>query len=131
MHGWRDALSERERNALERGAMPEWAEPMLATLTHDYFSDPDWIFEPKLDGERCLVFRDGRGVRMRSRNRKNLNDTYPELVEALRRVGDGRWVVDGEIVALERGISSFARLQQRIGLHDPKEARTSGIRVHL
>ncbi|MBS4729256.1 ATP-dependent DNA ligase, partial [Mycobacterium sp. SM1] len=57
---------------------------MLATLTEKPFSDPRWIFEPKLDGERCLAFRDGERVRLMSRNRQLLNGTYPELVDALR-----------------------------------------------
>ncbi|HEX7163505.1 MAG TPA: hypothetical protein VF223_19985 [Trebonia sp.] len=37
-------------------AMPSWVEPQLATLTQERFSDPEWIFERKLDGERCLAF---------------------------------------------------------------------------
>jgi len=128
---WREELDAREREALERTAMPKWTEPMLATLTHDYFSDPDWIFEPKLDGERCLAFRDGRGARLLSRNQERLDDAYPELVDALARAGNGRWIVDGEVVALADGISSFSRLQQRIGIRDPDEARASGIKVYL
>ena len=131
MSAWRDALSDDERGALERTGMPDWVDPMLATLTHEYFSDPGWIYEPKLDGERCLVFRDGRGVRMLSRNRKRLNDAYPELVEALDGAGELRWIVDGEVVALEQGISSFSRLQRRIGIRDPDAARASGVKVYL
>ena len=53
---------------------------MLATLTHEPLSDEDWIYERKLDGERCLAFRHGNAVRLLSRNRKELNATYPELV---------------------------------------------------
>ena len=56
---------------------------MLATLTERRFSDPDWIFEPKLDGERCLAFRRGRRVRLLSRTRQDIGGRYPELVEAL------------------------------------------------
>lgn len=131
MPAWREALDAGEREALERTCMPKWTEPMLATLTHDYFSDPGWIFEPKLDGERCLAFHDGRGSRLLSRNRKRLDDAYPELVEALEGAGDQRWIVDGEIVALADGISSFSRLQQRIGIRDPDQARATGIKVYL
>ena len=43
----------------QRGQQPEWLEPELATLTKDRFSDPGWLFERKLDGERCLAFRAG------------------------------------------------------------------------
>jgi DNA ligase D-like protein (predicted ligase) len=128
---WRDALSEDERDALREESVPDWTAPMLATLTHDYFSDPDWIYERKLDGERCLVFRDGDELRILSRNQKNLNDTYPELVEALERERLHRFVVDGEIVAFEGDVTSFSRLQGRIGIKNPDEARASGIAVYL
>ena len=56
---------------------PAWVQPMLATLTHDHFSDPAWIFEPKLDGERCLAFQKASGVRLFSRNQKLLNAPDP------------------------------------------------------
>jgi bifunctional non-homologous end joining protein LigD len=128
---WRDDLSEDERDALKKESVPDWTAPMLATLTHDYFSDADWIYERKLDGERCLVFRDGDDLRILSRNQKNLNDTYPELVEALERERLQRFVVDGEIVAFEGDVTSFSRLQGRIGIKDPDEARASGIAVYL
>lgn len=42
---------------------------MLATLTHEHFSDPAWLFERKLDGQRCLAFRDQDGLRLLSRTR--------------------------------------------------------------
>ena len=50
---------------------------MLATLTDRRFSDPNWIFEHKLDGERCLAFKHGPTVRLLSRNKQHLNNTYP------------------------------------------------------
>src|SRR5580693_8176529 len=62
---------------------PAWFEPELATLTKDRFSNPAWMYERKLDGERCLAFRDGDQVRLMTRNRKMVSSTYPELVEAL------------------------------------------------
>ena len=68
---------------LPDSAHPDWIEPMLATLTDARFSDPEWIFERKLDGVRLLVFRDGDRIRLMTRNRKLVNDTYPELIEAL------------------------------------------------
>jgi bifunctional non-homologous end joining protein LigD len=102
---------------------------MLATLADKPFSDPGWIFERKLDGVRCLAFRDGGPVRLLSRNRRALNHTYPELVEALDQQRTTRFVVDGEIVAFRDGITSFERLQGRMGLSDPVRARASGIPV--
>jgi DNA ligase D-like protein (predicted ligase) len=101
---------------------------MLAVLTAERFSDPAWIFEPKLDGIRCLAFVRGGTVRLVSRNRKVLNDAYPEVMSAL--AGLRRDVVlDGEIVALSAGVSSFQRLQQRSGLRGA-EAAASRVRVH-
>src|SRR6266536_1118975 len=64
-----DVLPTEVRRALRRRSQPDWIDPMLATLTDERFSDPNWIFERKLDGERCLAFRSGRTVRLMSRNR--------------------------------------------------------------
>jgi len=55
--------------------------PMLAILTDERFSDPNWLFERKLDGIRCLAFKKGPRVTLLSRNRARKNATYPELVE--------------------------------------------------
>lgn len=126
-----DGLSDEARSALRRRAQPRWTEPMLATLTERTFSDPDWIYERKLDGVRCLVFRRGRSVRILSRNRQDMNDTWPELVDALSRQPCRDFVADGEIVAFSGNVTSFARLQGRLGLHDPDRARRSGIAVTL
>ena len=104
---------------------------MLATLTDRRFSDPGWVFEPKLDGERCLAFRKGLQVRLLSRNRKRLNDHYSGLAVALAAQEADDFVVDGEVVAFERGRSSFARLQRRMQLGDPEAARRSGVAVYL
>ena len=62
MSDWRDELSDDERDRLEPADPPEWIAPMLATLTEKRFSDPDWIYERKLDGERLLAFRNGADV---------------------------------------------------------------------
>ncbi|MGD8875706.1 MAG: non-homologous end-joining DNA ligase [Gammaproteobacteria bacterium] len=129
MTDWQDRLDVTERKALKRVRMPDWTQPMLATLTDARFSSPDWIFERKLDGERCLVFRRKGRVELLSRNRQNLNDSYPELVEALAGQPPDHYILDGEIVAFEGNNSSFSRLQGRIGIHDPAQARSSGIKV--
>jgi bifunctional non-homologous end joining protein LigD len=109
--------------------VPDWRSPTLATLTEKRFSDPRWVFERKFDGMRCLAFRDGGRVRLLSRNRQSLNGTYPELVDALAVQDTTRFVVDGELVAFEGRHTSFARLQGRLGITDPKVARASGIRI--
>jgi bifunctional non-homologous end joining protein LigD len=118
--------------ALERAPrrpQPRWTAPMLAVLTDERFSSEEWIFERKLDGERCLAFRDGADVGLLSRTRKQLNDTYPELVEPLSAQTSSDFVVDGEVVAFEGAQTSFARLQQRMQLRDRERARRTGVRV--
>jgi DNA ligase D-like protein (predicted ligase) len=104
-------------------------EPMLAVLTDARFSDPGWIFERKLDGERCLAERRGGDVDLRSRTHERLNGTYPELADALLGQRCADFLIDGEVVAFEGARTSFGRLQQRIGIHDPDRARRSGVRV--
>lgn len=126
-----DALAAHARARVSRRRQPHWIDPALATLTHDRFSDPGWIFEPKFDGERCLAFRSGDDVRLLTRDKKRVNDTYPELVEALAAQQAGDFVVDGEVVAFDRGVTSFSRLQRRIRLSDPEAARASGVPVYF
>lgn len=117
------------RAALHDEPVPDWRTPTLATLTDKRFSDPQWIFERKFDGMRCLAFRDGERVRLLSRNRQPLNGTYPELVDALGAQHTTRFVVDGEVVAFVGRRTSFARLQGRLGITDPEVARASPVRV--
>jgi bifunctional non-homologous end joining protein LigD len=104
--------------------------PMTAVLVDRPFSDPDWLFERKLDGIRCGVLRRAGGARLVSRSGESLDAAYPELVEALAD-GGPEVVADGEIVAFNRGATSFARLQGRMQIRDPERARHSGIRVFL
>jgi bifunctional non-homologous end joining protein LigD len=125
-----DALSADERRELQRSRQPAWIEPMKAVLHDQPFSDSDWIYERKLDGERCVAYRTPKGVRLRSRTDKLLNNTYPELVEALESEASPEFVVDGEIVAFRDGIPSFSRLQGRLGIADPDRARRTGIAVY-
>jgi bifunctional non-homologous end joining protein LigD len=88
---------------------------MKAVLWDEPFSDPDWIYERKLDGVRCLAHRDGGGaVRLFSRTDRRMDGDYPELVEALAAEACRDFVVDGELVAFDsRGVTSFQRLQRR------------------
>ena len=71
------------RDRARKRPQPSWIAPMLATLVAQPFSREDWIFEPKLDGERCLIFRNHGNPRLLSRNQTVLNGTYPELVAPL------------------------------------------------
>jgi len=111
--------------------MAKASEPMKATLSDRPFSDPDWVFERKLDGIRALVRRSGGEVTLTSRTGKSLGSAYPELVEALEAEAATEFLADGEIVAFEGSRTSFERLQGRMGIHDPRLARLSGIPVFL
>lgn len=86
---------------------------MKATLTRERFSDPDWIFERKLDGIRCIAVRDGGSGRLLSRNDLTMNQRYPEVAEALERQATERFAADGEIVAFAGSATSFAALAER------------------
>jgi bifunctional non-homologous end joining protein LigD len=124
-----DELPDDLRGLLRDEKVPDWCSPTLATLTEKRFSDPQWIYERKLDGVRCLAFRNGSRVRLLSRNRQSLNGTYPEVVETLAMQPCSRFVVDGEVVAFEGRRTSFAKLQGRLGITDPEQARESRIPV--
>jgi DNA ligase D-like protein (predicted ligase) len=113
------------------GAQPDWVEPELATLTQDRFSDPAWIYERKFDGERCLAYKFGGEVRLMTRNRQQVNSTYPELYEALHAQRADNFVVDGEVVAFVGRTTSFERLQQRLGLRQPSEELRRSVPVYF
>jgi bifunctional non-homologous end joining protein LigD len=102
---------------------------MLATLTDRRFSDPDWIFERKLDGERALAFRSGKRVRLLSRNNKDKYSAYPEIVESIAGQTADDAVMDGEVVAFDGRQTSFSKLQGRMHLRDPSKARRTRIVV--
>jgi bifunctional non-homologous end joining protein LigD len=112
-------LSEFEKKLIQRSTFPQWVNPMLATLTHERFSNPSWIFETKFDGERALTFYSDQEINIFSRNKHNLNKTYPDLVEAFHNGNmSDSFIVDGEIVAFDKDITSFSRLQQRLGVKE-------------
>jgi bifunctional non-homologous end joining protein LigD len=108
-----DRLTGEERALARPAPAPEHAGLMKAVLTDERFSDPDWIFERKLDGIRCLAIRDGGSVRLLSRNDLPQNGRYPEIAEAIARVPCSRFAVDGEVVAFDGSQTSFALLAQR------------------
>ena len=114
-----DSLPADARARLRKRAQPEWVAPMLATLTHKRFSRKGWLFEPKWDGERCLAFRRGRDLSLFSRNRIRLNDRYPEIATAFQQQEANSFIADGEIVTFKDGITSFAKLQQRMQVQHP------------
>jgi bifunctional non-homologous end joining protein LigD len=86
---------------------------MKAVLTDERFSDPNWIFERKLDGIRCIAVRDGGDVKLWSRNDLSLNGRYPEIAAALENEPVKRFAIDGEVVAFDGSQTSFAKLARR------------------
>ncbi len=74
----------------------------------------EWLFEPKWDGFRALIFRDGSDILMQSRDEKSLNRYFPELVEPFLQQLPERCVLDGEIVIARNGALDFEALQLRI-----------------
>src|SRR5260370_21989156 len=109
---------------------PGWLEPELATLTKDRFSDPAWLYEGKLDGERCIAYRSGDEVLLMTRNRQDVSGTYPELRDALAAQQPAEFVCDGEVVAFDGAATRFSRLQQRLGGRNPDEALRRQVPVY-
>lgn len=111
---------------------PIFIQPMLATLTKDYFSRKDWIYEHKFDGERCLVFKKNGKVRLVSRDDKNMNDEYPELVRAFSKQTADNFIIDGEIIALNKKMNSdFQLLQSRINLREMEKIKEREKEIHI
>jgi ATP-dependent DNA ligase len=75
--------------------MPEWLEPMAATLTQERFSGPDWLFERKFDGIRLLAYKRGTSVELFSRNR--LPQHLPSVAAAVARLPVNDAILDGEV----------------------------------
>jgi len=88
--------------------------PMLATAKPDVPDGPGFLYEPKWDGFRCIVFRDGDEVELGSRNEKPLTRYFPDVVEAVKAALPERCVVDGEIVIARGAGLDFEALLQRI-----------------
>ena len=88
--------------------------PMLSKRIDELPTAGDWIFEPKWDGFRSLIFRDGGDILIQSRDAKPLNRYFPELVEELLKQLPTRCVVDGEIVIARDGKLDFDSLQLRL-----------------
>ncbi|MGZ4194008.1 MAG: non-homologous end-joining DNA ligase [Solirubrobacteraceae bacterium] len=106
-------LSTEERRLAVDAPAPRHAELMKAVLERTSFSNPEWIFERKLDGIRCLAVREHERVRMLSRNDLDLGGRYPEVRDAVAAQDHRRFAIDGEIVAFDGAQTSFARLAQR------------------
>ncbi|MGO9873418.1 MAG: ATP-dependent DNA ligase [Acidimicrobiia bacterium] len=103
-------------------------EPMLAKLTREMPTLPDLLFEPKWDGFRCVVFRDGDKLDLQSRNQKPLLRYFPELSEPLLAQLPDQVVLDGELVIATPSGLDFDALQLR---QHPAESRIRKLAVEI
>lgn len=88
--------------------------PMLAKRVDQLPAEGDWVFEPKWDGFRALIFRDGDEILIQSRDEKPLNRYFPELIEPLKSSLPPRCVLDGEVVIVRNDELDFNALQLRL-----------------
>jgi bifunctional non-homologous end joining protein LigD len=77
-------------------SFPDWLVPMAATLTYERFTGPEWLFERKIDGIRLLAFKQGKRVKLYSRNR--LLQDIPAVAEAVARLPVRDAILDGEVM---------------------------------
>jgi ATP-dependent DNA ligase len=89
-------------------------QPQLAKSSRELPAGDDWCYEPKWDGFRTIVFRDGDEVHLQSRNGKPMNRYFPDVVEQALALPAQRYVLDGEMVVTVDGIQEFDLLSQRI-----------------
>ncbi len=94
--------------------LPVTTAPMEAVTDDTLPDDGDWQYEPKWDGFRCLVFRDGDAVELRSKSGQPLARYFPEIADAVLALRAKRFVIDGELVVRLGGAPSFDALLQRI-----------------
>lgn len=122
-------MSDTTSPAADEG-IPRWLEPMAASPARpDDTPSGDWTYERKLDGVRVLAYLADGQVRLLSRNRIRQEDVYPEVADALVDAVAVDAVLDGEVVAFDGEVTSFSRLQQRMGVHDEARSRSSPVAV--
>jgi ATP-dependent DNA ligase len=95
-------------------ALPKTLAPMEARSVDDVPVGPEWQYEPKWDGFRCILRRDGKSVELQSKSGQPLTRYYPELVEAASKIKARQFLLDGEIVVPNGKTFSFDDLLQRI-----------------
>jgi len=99
------------------GKMPDKVAPMLATLADGVPAGDNFLYELKWDGFRVVCFVEAGEVRLVSRNHNDLTPMFPEVVQAVKKLGLHDAVLDGEVVALDsNGAPSFQLLQNRTGI---------------
>jgi bifunctional non-homologous end joining protein LigD len=108
----------------DRQPMPAHLAPMLATAGALPSENDDWAYEVKWDGVRAIAYSQPGELRLESRNRNDITDSYPELGRLNRELSSHAVVLDGEIVALDRhGRPSFGALQPRMHVSSRAQAK--------
>jgi len=127
-----DVASKLRERIARYGSLGGWPgsaslEPMLAQPRERPFTRAGWLFEIKYDGYRLFGVRDGKQVRLQYRRGSDATATFPELADALGALPYDRFVIDGELVALdESGRPEFHRLQERVHLSRKEDIRRAG-----
>jgi ATP-dependent DNA ligase len=88
--------------------------PQLAKSARELPQGDQWCYEPKFDGFRTIVFRDGDEVQLQSRNGRPMNRYFPDVVEQVLQLPHDRLVLDGEMIVVVDGVQEFDLLSQRI-----------------
>ena len=88
--------------------------PQLAKSARELPEGDQWCYEPKFDGFRTIVFRDGDDVQLQSRNGRPMNRYFPDVVEQVLELPHDRLVLDGEMIVVVDGVQEFDLLSQRI-----------------
>jgi ATP-dependent DNA ligase len=88
--------------------------PQLAKSAKELPEGDQWRYEPKFDGFRTIVFRDGDDVQLQSRNGRPMNRYFPDVVEQVLELSSERLVLDGEMIVVVEGVQEFDLLSQRI-----------------
>jgi ATP-dependent DNA ligase len=88
--------------------------PQLAKSAKELPEGDQWCYEPKFDGFRTIVFRDGDDVQLQSRNGRPMNRYFPDVVEQVLELPHERLVLDGEMIVVVDGVQEFDLLSQRI-----------------
>lgn len=86
--------------------------PMLIGMESEPFDSPDFIYELKLDGERCIAYTDDNGTELRNKRNNRMLPKFPELKDLHRQV-KGRAILDGELIVAVKGRPAFSEVQRR------------------
>lgn len=101
-----------------------FVDPMKAVLVAEPFDSAEWIFEAKFDGYRGLAYKTPNGsLVLKSRNNKELNHAFPEVIQALANQAVSTFILDGEICAIKKGLSNFQALQNKLNNFEDAEIK--------